>query len=100
MKAYLKNGTICEIDTTYLFDNQYNTTDGKRIFDNEIERIEDDARVNMGKCKWCGAMIKKGEEEKHFHEKETRGCGGCFWYRERQEGETIRETKTTKEKII
>lgn len=79
MKALLKTGEWVEIDTAYLFHDQYNTADGKRIFDRDISRIVDDARHNMGRCKYCGAMVRRGEEEKHFQEKESRSCAGCFW---------------------
>ena len=41
MKALLKNGEWVEIDTTCLFNNQYNAA-GKRIFDQDIKRIVDD----------------------------------------------------------
>lgn len=79
MKALLKNGEWVKIDTCYLFHDQYNTEDGKRIFDKDISRIIDDERNGMGRCKYCGAIIKRGEEEKHFQERENRGCDGCFW---------------------
>lgn len=83
MKALLNNGEWTEIDTTYLFNNQYNTKDGKRIFDGDIFRIDGDVRHGLGKCRYCGAMVKKGEEEKHFLEQENKDCEGCFWYRNR-----------------
>lgn len=81
MKALLKTGEWVEIETTHLFHDQYNTAD-KRIFDQDIVRIVDDARVGMGRCKYCGAMVKRGEEEKHFQEKESKSCNGCFWWRD------------------
>lgn len=83
MKALLKNGELVEIDTTFLFTNQYNTKDGKRIFDRDISRIVGDVRHGLGKCRYCGALVKKGEEEKHFSEQENKGCEGCFWYQNR-----------------
>ena len=83
MKALLNNGEWVEIDTTYLFNNQYNTKDGKRIFDKDISRVVDDVRYGLGKCRYCGALVKKGEEEKHFLEQENKGCVGCFWYQDR-----------------
>ena len=45
-KNYLEEnrGKWVEIDTNYLFENQYNTVDGFRIYDDHIERIEDDVR--------------------------------------------------------
>lgn len=83
MKALLKNGEWVEIDTVYLFNNQYNTKDGKRIFDQDISRIVGDIRHGLGKCRYCGALVKKGEEEKHFLEQESKDCEGCFWYQNR-----------------
>lgn len=83
MKALLKNGEWVEIDTACLFNNQYNTKDGKRIFDQDISRIVGDIRHGFGKCRYCGALVKKGEEEKHFQEHESKGCEGCFWYQNR-----------------
>lgn len=97
MKALLKDGQKwVDIDTSTLFRNQYNTADGKRIFDKDISAIRDDARRNMGKCRYCGALIKRGEEEKHFTEMESKGCEGCFWYKERAvDSKTSTETNTT-----
>lgn len=83
MKALLNSGAWVEIDTAYLFTDQYNTVDGKRIFDRDIKRIEDDARPGFGKCRYCGAIVKRGEEDKHFLEKESKPCQGCFWYRDK-----------------
>lgn len=82
MKALLKNGEWVEIETAVLFKDQYNTKD-KRIFDKDIVRIVDDARVGMGKCRYCGALVKRGEEAQHFKERESRSCSGCFWNQDR-----------------
>lgn len=61
LRKYLlkTEGTWVEIDTDYLFDNQYNTKSGYRISDNMIDAIEDDARVinnkyGIGYCGYCG----------------------------------------------
>ena len=84
MKALLKSGEWVEIDTAHLFHDQYNTTKefgNRRIFDNEIARIVDDARRDMGKCKYCGALVKRGEEEKHFTKRESQSCDMCWWHR-------------------
>ena len=78
MKALLKTGEWVEIDTACLFNNQYNTKDGKRIFDQEISRIVDDVRLGLGKCRYCGALVKKGEEEKHFLEREAKVVRGVI----------------------
>lgn len=44
MKALLKSRKWVEIDTRYLFHNQYNTIEGNRILDSEILRVVDDVR--------------------------------------------------------
>lgn len=59
MKALLKSGKWAEIDTRYLFHNQYNTIEGKRIFDSEILRVVDDVRGEYGKCRYCGAYARR-----------------------------------------
>ena len=110
MKALLNSGEWVNIDTSCLFHDQYNTEDGKRIFDKDISRIVDDERPGMGRCKYCGALVKRGEEEKHFQEKEKKGCTGCFWQRDRVKGRKVKNSvqfqgreritvKTTVEKI-
>ena len=60
MKAKLKSGEIVEIETDCLFNDQYNTKE-KRIFDKDILEIFDDARVNKGKCGYCGKALTIGE---------------------------------------
>jgi hypothetical protein len=47
LREYLKNNTNnwIEIDTNFLFDDQYNTIDGFRIYDTMISSIKNDARV-------------------------------------------------------
>ena len=110
MKALLNSGEWVNIDTSCLFHDQYNTEDGKRIFDKDISRIVDDERPGMGRCKYCGALVKRGEEEKHFQEKEKKGCAGCFWQRDRVKDRKVKNSvqfqgreritvKTTVEKI-
>ena len=89
MKAVLKNGLTVEIDTTHLFNDQYNLypdSDGRaeRIFDGQIVRIIDDARPGMGRCRYCGKMIRRGEEEDHFRAEESRPCEHCWWYQDRR----------------
>lgn len=89
-------GEWIEIETDYLFNNQYNTVDGRRIYDQDVSEIENDARANMGRCRYCGAMIRRGEDEKHFAEREAKSCAGCFWWRERtKERSRTRESETT-----
>lgn len=110
MKALLNSGEWVNINTSCLFHDQYNTEDGKRIFDKDIARIVDDERPGMGRCKYCGALIKRGEEEKHFQEREKEGCSGCFWQCDRVKDRKVETSvqvqgskkitvKTTVEKI-
>ena len=93
MKALLKvntkmhkAGEWAEIDTSSVFNDQYNTVAGERIFDKQVARIVDDVRDGLGRCKYCGAIVKRGEEEKHFEEQESKTCTDCgngkkcFWY--------------------
>ena len=65
LKEYLtsKVNQWVEIDTNYLFDDQYNTVDGFRIYDTMISAIKNDARIgikqfeNSAECcflKWNG----------------------------------------------
>lgn len=79
MIAILKSGEAVEIDTKHLFNNQYNTADGARIFDAQISRIINDVRSGLGKCRFCGAIVRPGEEEKHCFEREAAGCEKCLW---------------------
>lgn len=100
MRALLRSGEWVEIDTSCLFNNQYNTTEeygNKRIFDGQIQRIEGDVRLGLGKCKYCGAIVKRGEEDKHFMEMEHKKtlCSmddietkSCFWKQRKYLGET------------
>jgi len=61
-KQWLKDneGKWIDIETDCLFDNQYNT-EKYRIYDSMIDAISDDARINKGKCKYCGTMVNAGE---------------------------------------
>lgn len=54
-------GQEVEVETEYLFSDQYNTPPiegisdiGLRIFDRYVESIIDDIRPGMLKCSWCG----------------------------------------------
>lgn len=89
MLAVLENGETVEIDTKHLFNNQYNTADGVRIFDAQISRIINDVRPGLGKCRFCGAIVKRGEEERHYSKREAAGCESCFWYRTRMSRQDV-----------
>lgn len=114
MKALLKDtarndfaGLWVDIDTSCLFNNQYNTTEqfgNCRIFDGDIERIKGDVRGGLGKCKYCGKIVEYGHEEDHFLEEEKKKseCSmdntdkTCFWKSKKYLGKRniSSETKT------
>ena len=56
MKLVLKTGEIKEVNTDFMFNNQYNTMDGKRIYDVDVERIIDDIRLGEFYC----SSVKQG----------------------------------------
>lgn len=57
----IKNeGQWIEVETDYLFANQYNTAE-YRIWDSMVEAVRDDARINKGKCGYCGMILNRGE---------------------------------------
>ena len=82
MKLVLRNGEIKEVDTTTIFNNQYNTTDGKRIYDIEVRYIIDDVRLGEFYC----SSVKQGtydEVAQAIAEKRAQidKCKDCFWFR-------------------
>lgn len=103
MKLVLKNGEIKEVDTNFIFNNQYNTLDGKRIFDTEIQRIIDDVRLGEFYCcsKKQGAYDEVAAaiaEERSKIEK----CSECWWFHDhtKVDGECAREEVRTENKKI
>jgi hypothetical protein len=81
MQEFLKAniGYYLEVDPSYLFNNQYNTQQ-LRLYDSQISEVINDLRAGLGTCKYCGAMIKAGEEETHYTTQEGKPCVGCFWF--------------------
>jgi len=66
-------GQWLEIDTDYLFSSQFNTKpipgiadSGMRIYQSDIEAIEDDERIGRSRCGYCGSWADTGES-----------CKGC-----------------------
>lgn len=53
-------GKFVTVDTSYVFDDQYNVGE-YRIFDSMITEVVDDVRVNLSKCNYCGKLLPKGE---------------------------------------
>ena len=84
MKLVLHNGEIKEVDTSFIFDNQYNTTDGKRVHDTEVKYIIDDIRLGEFYC----SSVKQGtydEVAKAIAEERSKinKCDECYWFHER-----------------
>lgn len=103
MKAIMKDGTIKEIDTKFMFNNQYDTVDGKRIYDTDIKQIIDDIRLGEFYC--CSVKQGSYEEVKKAIEEERakiNQCGECYYNRisERIENECSKEEIKTVDKII
>jgi hypothetical protein len=56
-------GKEIEVETHYLFRDQYNTPpipgvseNGLRIMQESVEAVIDDIRPSKGRCSWCGAV--------------------------------------------
>lgn len=83
MKLLLHNGEIKEVDTSFIFNNQYNTTDGKRVHDTEVKFIIDDIR--LGKF-YCGGGKQGTYDEVAQAIAEERSkinkCSDCWWFHE------------------
>lgn len=62
MKKFLEEnaGKLVQVETEHLFNNQYNT-DRFRIMDSQVEEVVNDAREGKGRCKYCGAIIRRSE---------------------------------------
>lgn len=97
MKLVLKTGEIKEVDTSTIFNNQYNTTDGQRVYDSKVRYIIDDIRLG----EFYTSSVKQGtydEVAQAIAEKRAKinKCEGCFWFNDHK---TIRDECTT-ERII
>lgn len=113
MKLVMHNGAIKEVDTKFIFNNQYNTTDGERVFDVEVKHIIDDIRLGEFYC--CSK--KQGtydEVAKAIAEERSKinKCHDCWWFHEhnrikdechRESNEVIegnKKTIVTNEKVV
>lgn len=79
-------GQWLEVETKYLFNNQYNTKptadqlkidpkcSGLRIHDVDVEKIENDARIGKAKCNYCGKIIQADEKCYSYQECEQYGA--------------------------
>lgn len=58
----LIEGKWNEVDTSTLFDNQYNLAVGVRVYDSSIDGVRFDERVGKVICPYCGAVLNAGEK--------------------------------------
>ena len=93
--------TWLELDVTQLHQNSYITkADRINLTDKHIAKMEDDARIGKGRCKFCGKVVERGHEEEHFNAVEQKKCttdyhnADCFYSRLGYIGEPV-VTKTT-----
>ena len=54
-------GVWHKVDTSTLFDNQYNLECGVRVFDRDVRAIRDDERKGKVKCPYCGTVMVAGQ---------------------------------------
>lgn len=92
MIAVMRDGRELEIDTNFMFNNQYNTVEKDRIYDLDIHHIINDKRIGLYCC-----SIKQGTYEEVLEAiKEHRShidcclnCDGennqCFWYQTKEQ---------------
>ena len=66
-------GQWLDVDLEYLFTSQFNTKpipditeSGLRIYDSDVEKIEDDERTGRSRCGYCGLWVDTGKP-----------CEGC-----------------------
>lgn len=99
MKLVLRDGKIKEVDTSFIFNNQYNTTDGARIKDKDVKYIIDDIRLGEFYC----STIKQGtydEVAQAIAEKRAKinKCDDCYWFHKHTRIED--ECKRNREEIV
>ena len=83
MKLVLHNGEIKEVDTSFIFNNQYNTTDGQRVCDKDVKHIINDVRLGEFYCcsKKQGTYDEVLEAIKEERAKINK-CNDCWWFHE------------------
>lgn len=99
-------GFYLEVETDYLFNDQYNTKT-LRVYDSQVCEVVGDVRSGWCKNKYTGKMVQVGKEAEYLQGEKAKvgtACGTCFWYRKQQVGDTIRtkretETQTTETEI-
>lgn len=83
MKLVMHNGEVKDVDTSTIFCNQYNTTDGKRVFDKEVKYIIDDIRLGEFYC----SSVKQGTYDEVAEaivdeRNKIKKCTDCWWFHE------------------
>ena len=80
MKLVLHNGEIKEVDTSFIFNNQYDA-DGRRVYDTEVKYIIDDIRLGEFYCcsKKQGTYEEVAEAIAEERSKINK-CDECFWF--------------------
>ena len=98
MKLVLHNGEIKEVDTSTIFNNQYNA-DGERVYDTKVKYIIDDIRLGDF---YCGGGKQGTYDEVAQAIAETRAkinkCEGCYWFHKHTRIED--ECKSHREEIV
>ncbi len=98
MKLVMHNGEIKEVDTSTIFDNQYITTDGERVYDTKVKFIIDDVRLGEF---YCGGGKQGTYDEVAQAIADTRAkinkCNDCWWFNDhtRIKDECYRDVKET-----
>lgn len=104
LRDFLKanEGKWLEVETSYLFNNQYNTKNF-RIFDTMVEEIQNEVRHLWCKNKYTGSMVIVGEEENYLQQcraKIRTACEGCFWYEKTNIKRDKQEVQVDKNKSV
>ena len=84
MQLVLHSGKIKEVDTSFIFGNQYNTTDGERVMDKDVKYIIDDIRLGDFYC--CSKKQGTYEEVAQAIAEERsliNKCNECWWFHDR-----------------
>jgi hypothetical protein len=107
MYAIMKNGDKREIDTKFMFNNQYNTVDGNRIYDREIQRIINDHRIGLYCCSKKQGTYDECLEAIKEERSKINQCGTwyekkCYWLRlgNRVEDECYRKHYDTEDGVV
>ena len=91
-------GQWVEVDTTHVFNNQYNIVGYNiRVMDESVEAVRDDVRAGVVGCGYCGKQFHSMEElQAHYLQEEEKAhvCAGCFWYRDKMV-DVIRDNSET-----